>query len=153
MSSDKLHVVDLLVGHLRQAGARSLFGVPGGAITPLYEAVAGESGVTPILTKHEAGAAFMADGYARVGRTLGACCTTSGPGATNALTAIACSRADSVPVLLLSGQVAPPRLWQGRHPGQLAPRRGRGASLRVRHQTVRQAPLSWPCIMNGCLLP
>jgi acetolactate synthase-1/2/3 large subunit len=106
ITSAALCVGDVLVRHLRQAGARYLFGVPGGAITPLYEAVTGESGITPILTKSESGAAFMADGYARVRRTLGVCCTTSGPGATNALTAIACSRADSVPVLLLSGQVA-----------------------------------------------
>jgi acetolactate synthase-1/2/3 large subunit len=106
MPSSPLRVVDLLVQHLRLAKVTHLFGVPGGAITPLYQALAEQSSITPVLTKHEAGAAFMADGYARVRRSLGVCCTTSGPGATNALTGIACARADSVPVLLLSGQVA-----------------------------------------------
>lgn len=72
---------------------------------PLYEALYARDRIKPILTKHEEGAAFMADGYARVSGRFGVCCTTTGPGATNALTGIAVSHSDHVPVLLLTAQV------------------------------------------------
>jgi acetolactate synthase-1/2/3 large subunit len=62
--------------------------------------------IRPILTRHEEGAAFMADGYARVSGRLGVCCTTTGPGATNALTGIACAHRDSVPLMILTAQIA-----------------------------------------------
>jgi acetolactate synthase I/II/III large subunit len=80
---------------------------------PLYEAIFDRSKIRPILTKHEEGAAFMADGYARVSNRLGVCCTTTGPGATNALTGIACAHRDSVPVLLLTAQVATSAFGKG----------------------------------------
>jgi len=99
-------VAEDLVRTLEQEGVRHIFGVPGGAIVPLYSALAAASAIQPVLAKHEAGAAFMADGYARVGRTLGVCCATAGPGATNALTGVASGFMDSVPMLFLSGQVS-----------------------------------------------
>lgn len=99
-------VVDVLLEHLEQEGIAHIFGIPGGPLMPLYEALFRRGRVTPILAKHEGGAAFMADGYARVRRGLGVCCATTGPGATNALTGIACSYADSVPVLAVTAQIA-----------------------------------------------
>lgn len=102
----RVTVVDDLVQTLEQEGVRHIFGVPGGAIVPLYAALTRSETIRPILAKHEAGASFMADGYARVSRTLGVCCATAGPGATNALTGVASALMDSVPMLFLSGQVS-----------------------------------------------
>lgn len=99
-------VAELLVQKLEREGVRHVFGVAGGAIVPFYEALSASASMTPIFNKHEEGAAFMADGYARVRRGLGVCCATAGSGATNALTGIACAGADSVPLLFISGQVS-----------------------------------------------
>ncbi len=98
-------VVDLLV----DAGVDAVFGVPGGAIEPLLDALAlaqGAGGPQIVIARHEAGAAFMADGYARETGRLGVCFATSGPGATNLLTGIACSHANEIPVLAITGQPA-----------------------------------------------
>src|SRR5262249_43707459 len=73
-------------------GVPHIFGIPGGPLMPLYEAIFARGKIRPVLTKHEEGAAFMADGYARVSGRLGVACATTGPGATNALTGIACAR-------------------------------------------------------------
>jgi len=99
-------VVDVLLQCIEAEGVEYMFGVPGGAITPLHEALRQRDRIKYILAKHEEGAAFMANGYARVSRGLGVCCATTGPGGTNALTGVAASYADSVPVLMLSGQVS-----------------------------------------------
>ncbi|MCX5998341.1 MAG: thiamine pyrophosphate-binding protein, partial [Chloroflexi bacterium] len=82
-----------------------MFGVPGTSLIPLFAACNRNSRVKPILAKHEEGAAFMADGYARVKGGLGVCFATSGPGATNLVTGVATSFADNIPVLVLTGQV------------------------------------------------
>lgn len=97
--------VHLLLDYLEQEGVGHVFGIPGGPIIPLYEAMYARGRITPVLAKHEGGAAFMADAYARATGRIGVCCTTTGPGATNALTGIAVSHADHVPVLLLTAQV------------------------------------------------
>jgi len=73
---------------------------------PFYEALSRSESVFPIITKHEQGAAFMADGYARATSRLGVCCATTGPGSTNLLTGIACAHADSVPLLVITAQVS-----------------------------------------------
>ena len=99
-------VVETLLRYLEGEGVGHVFGIPGGPLMPFYEAMYGSSRVRPILAKHEEGAAFMADGYARVRGGLGVCCATTGPGATNALTGLACSATDSIPVLLVTAQVA-----------------------------------------------
>ena len=98
--------VGLLLKYLEAEGSQCIFGLPGGPLMPLYEALFESGRIRPIIAKHEEGAAFMADGYARVSGRLGLCCTTAGPGATNALTAIACAHRDSVPVLIVTAQVA-----------------------------------------------
>lgn len=98
--------IELLLEHLADEGVRHIFGVPGGNLVPLYEAIADRPDMQAVLSKHEEGGACMADGYARVSRSLGVCCGIAGPGATHALTGVAGAYADSVPVLFLSGQVA-----------------------------------------------
>lgn len=94
-------LVDGLVGH----GVRHVFGMPGSHSTTIYDAIAREGSIRTILTRNEQAGAFAADGYARVTGRPGVICTTAGPGATNALTGVAECWADSVPVLLVSGQV------------------------------------------------
>jgi acetolactate synthase-1/2/3 large subunit len=96
----------LLVAYLEQIGVEYVFGVPGGAIEPLFNAMARSQrrgGLRVIVARHEAGAAFMADGYARETGRLGVCCTTSGPGSTNMITGVACAHDNNVPLLAISG--------------------------------------------------
>lgn len=106
VSRPALPAIHLLMKYLEAEGVDCVFGIPGGPLMPFYEALFERKKIRPILSKHEGGAAFMADGYARVSGHLGVCCTTTGPGATNALTGIACAHRDSVPVMLLTAQVA-----------------------------------------------
>lgn len=101
-----LPAIHVLLRYLEGEGVDTIFGIPGGPITPLYEALYDRKKIRHVLAKHEQGAAAMADGYARVRGSLGVCCTTTGPGATNALTGIASAYADSIPVLILTAQVA-----------------------------------------------
>lgn len=107
---EDIKIVDVLLEYLRSEGVTHLFGVPGAPLVPLYEALKYQSAdhpfITPINSKHECGASYMADGYARASRRLGVCCATSGPGATNALTGVACAYSDSIPVLIVSAQVS-----------------------------------------------
>src|SRR6201984_1364471 len=89
---------------LRAEGVDLVFGYPGGAIMPLYDALEG-SGVRHVLTRHEQGAVFAAEGYARVTGKVGVAMATSGPGATNLVTGIADAKMDSVPLVCITGQV------------------------------------------------
>lgn len=111
VSAPAPEVADLIVAYLEQLGVEYVFGVPGGAIEPLYNALARSArrgGPRHVLARHEAGAAFMADGYARETGKIGVCCATSGPGATNLLTGVACSYDNGVPMLAITGQPALP---------------------------------------------
>lgn len=104
-------VAELLVAYLEQIGVEYVFGIPGGAIEPFYNALARSSrrgGPRHILARHESGAAFMADGYARETGLLGVCCSTSGPGATNLITGVACAHDNEVPLLVITAQPALP---------------------------------------------
>lgn len=94
-----------LVAALEAEGVDTIFGYPGGAIMPVYDALV-DSRLRHILVRHEQGAALAADGYARASGRLGVCMATSGPGATNLLTGIANAFLDSVPMLAITGQVA-----------------------------------------------
>ncbi len=91
---------------LRAEGVEVLFGHPGGAILPFYDALHRDGGLRHVLTRHELGAAHAADGYARSTGRVGVCVTTSGPGATNLVTGLATAMMDSVPVVAITGQVA-----------------------------------------------
>lgn len=90
---------------LKAEGVRHIFGIPGGAIIPVYDALYDEHEITHILTRHEQAAAHAADGYARALGKPGVCMTTSGPGATNLTTGILNAYMDSSPVVAISGQV------------------------------------------------
>lgn len=102
---------DLLVSMLASAGVDVVFGLPGGAISPVHDALLDQS-IRVITTRHEAGAMFAAAGYAHTTGKLGVVAVTSGPGALNAMTGLASAWCDSLPVLLLVGDV--PRGAQGR---------------------------------------
>ncbi len=101
-----MNASDLLVWYIEEMGTEYIFGIPGGVLEPLNVALHGCETLKGITTRHEQGAAFMADGYARVSHKLGVCCATAGPGATNLITGIASSFTDSIPVLALTGQVS-----------------------------------------------
>lgn len=90
---------------LLREGCNVVFGIPGGAILPLYQALPEYPELRHILTRHEQGAALAADGYARVTGKPGVAFATSGPGATNLVTGIACAQMDSVPLVIVTGQV------------------------------------------------
>ncbi|HKS72131.1 MAG TPA: biosynthetic-type acetolactate synthase large subunit [Terriglobales bacterium] len=98
---------EIVLRCLRAEGVDLVFGYPGGAIMPLYDALEG-SGVRHILTRHEQGAVFAAEGYARVTGKAGVAIATSGPGATNLVTGIADAKMDSVPLVCITGQVRSP---------------------------------------------
>jgi acetolactate synthase-1/2/3 large subunit len=95
---------EIVLSCLRAEGVDLVFGYPGGAIMPLYDALDG-SGVRHILTRHEQGAVFAAEGYARATGKVGVAMATSGPGATNLVTGIADAKMDSVPLVCITGQV------------------------------------------------
>ena len=95
---------DTLIEALKKENVNVVFGIPGGAIMPVYDAIY-ESGIKHILVRHEQSAAHMADGFARAGKEPGVCMATSGPGATNLVTGIGTAFADSSPVIAITGQV------------------------------------------------
>lgn len=106
----------LIVSYLEAIGVDFVFGVPGGAIEPLYNAMAvsmRRGGLRPVVARHEAGAAFMADGYTRETGKIGVCVATSGPGATNLITGVACAYDNKVPMLVITGQPSLPVFGKG----------------------------------------
>src|SRR5215469_8025517 len=98
---------EIVLACLRGEGVDLAFGYPGGAIMPLYDALEG-SGIRHILTRHEQGAVFAAEGHARATGEVGVAIATSGPGATNLVTGIADAKMDSVPLVCITGQVRSP---------------------------------------------
>jgi acetolactate synthase I/II/III large subunit len=101
----KLTGAEILCETLTRLGVRHIFGYPGGAILPVYDAI-GRSKLHHILVRHEQGATHMADGYARASGGVGVAMATSGPGATNMVTGIATAMLDSSPVVCITGQVS-----------------------------------------------
>src|SRR6266436_6228339 len=99
-----LRGAEIFLRCLRAEGVDLVFGYPGGAIMPLYDALDG-SGIRHILTRHEQGAVFAAEGHARATGKVGVAIATSGPGATNLVTGIADAKMDSVPLVCITGQV------------------------------------------------
>lgn len=95
----------LTIGLLERQAVRIIAGIPGGANLPLYDALSRSARIRHVLTRHEQGAGFLAQGMARVTGGPAVCFATSGPGATNILTAIADAKLDSVPVICITGQV------------------------------------------------
>lgn len=98
---------DLIMAYLHQLGVEYVFGIPGGAIEPFYNALsrsAARGGPRSVVARHETGAAFMADGYARNTGRLGVCCATTGPGATNLITGVASAYENHIPMLVITAQ-------------------------------------------------
>src|SRR3569623_2132719 len=98
---------DLILHYLEQLSIEYVFGIPGGGIEPLYDSLARSQrrgGPRAVVARHESGAAFMADGYARETDKLGVCCASKGPGATNMITGVASAYLDRSPLLVLSAQ-------------------------------------------------
>jgi acetolactate synthase-1/2/3 large subunit len=106
---------EVLVSGLREHGIRHVFGYPGGQLTPIYDALYRESEIRHVLARDEQAAGFMADGYARATGEPGVCLAVCGPGVLNAATPLATAFTDSIPVLLISGQV--PKAGRGSRSG------------------------------------
>jgi acetolactate synthase-1/2/3 large subunit len=110
MSTDNHHPnltgSEILWATLAGEGVTTVFGYPGGAILPVYDALRKFPTIHHVLVRHEQGAAHMADGYARASGRPGVCLATSGPGATNLVTGIATAMLDSVPLVAITGQVS-----------------------------------------------
>jgi acetolactate synthase-1/2/3 large subunit len=104
MKSPTLNGAQIVCRLLERQGVRTVYGIPGGAALPLYDAL-GQSRLRHVLARHEQGAGFMAQGHARSTGEVGVCLATSGPGATNLLTAIADAKLDSIPLVALTAQV------------------------------------------------
>ena len=102
---EKLSGADMLIRALQDEGVEYLFGYPGGAVLHIYDALFNQEKIKHILVRHEQGATHMADGYARATGRTGVVLVTSGPGATNAITGIATAYMDSIPMVVISGQV------------------------------------------------
>ena len=106
-TAETYEVGDLLVSYLEQVGIEYVFGIPGGPIEPLYNALARSEklgGVKSVVARHETGAAFMADGYARNSGKIGVCCGTAGPGTTNLITGVASAFDNHSPLLVITAQ-------------------------------------------------
>ncbi len=97
---------EILWASLAGEGTTTVFGYPGGAILPIYDALRKFPTIHHILVRHEQGAAHMADGYARASGKVGVCMATSGPGATNLVTGLATAMLDSIPMIAITGQVS-----------------------------------------------
>ncbi|MDP6548792.1 MAG: biosynthetic-type acetolactate synthase large subunit [Dehalococcoidia bacterium] len=102
----KLTGAEIVCESLLKEGVEVIFGIPGGAVLPFYGALSKYPKLRHILVRHEQGAAMGADGYARTTGRVGVCTATSGPGATNLVTGIACAQMDSVPLVAITGQVS-----------------------------------------------
>lgn len=96
---------EMLIRSLTDQGVKYVFGYPGGAVLDIYDAIHTVGGIDHILVRHEQAAVHMADGYARATGDVGVVLVTSGPGATNAITGIATAYMDSIPLVIISGQV------------------------------------------------
>ena len=96
---------EIVITALKEQGVEVMFGYPGGAVLPIYDALYNSDGIRHILVRHEQGAGHAAEGYARTTGKPGVCLVTSGPGATNMVTPIADAMMDSIPMVVLTGQV------------------------------------------------
>ena len=107
MVTETITGAEALIRSLEHQGVKTLFGYPGGAIMPTFDALyIHRATLNHILVRHEQAAAHAAEGFARTSGEVGVCLVTSGPGATNTLTGIADAMLDSTPIVVIAGQVA-----------------------------------------------
>src|SRR5689334_22273604 len=102
---DEMTGAEMVIRALKDQGVDTLFGYPGGAVLPIYDALYSSEGLGHILVRHEQGAGHAAEGYARSTGKVGVVLVTSGPGATNVVTPLADALLDSIPIVVLTGQV------------------------------------------------
>src|SRR5215472_7459453 len=102
----ELSGAEMVIRALKDQGVKHIFGYPGGAVLPIYDALFAAEGLEHILVRHEQGAVHAAEGYARSTGKPGVVVVTSGPGATNAVTGLTDALMDSIPLVVLTGQVA-----------------------------------------------
>src|SRR5215831_12128702 len=105
LAASRMSGAELVVRSLERQSVSVVAGIPGGALLPIYEALARCSRIRHVLARHEQAAGFIAQGIARITQRAGVCLATSGPGVTNILTALADAKLDSVPLVCISGQV------------------------------------------------
>src|SRR5512138_3793495 len=105
MATEPISGADIVIKALIDQGVEVIFGYPGGAVLPLYDALFRQNQIRHILVRHEQAAVHAAEGYARSTGKVGVVLVTSGPGATNAVTGLADALMDSIPVVCLTGQV------------------------------------------------
>jgi acetolactate synthase-1/2/3 large subunit len=106
--AEKMTGAEMVIRALQDQGVEHIFGYPGGAVLPIYDALFQQDEVEHILVRHEQGATHMAEGYARSTGKVGVVLDTSGPGATNAVTGLTDALMDSIPIVCITGQVATP---------------------------------------------
>ncbi len=135
-----------ILDYLNRQGINTIFGYPGGAIMPLYDALI-DSPIKHYLCRHEQGAAFAAMGYARSTNSVGVCVATSGPGATNLLTSLADAKLDSVPLVVITGQVA--RTSMGTDAFQEVDVLGLSLSISKHSMQVMQPQDLLPCLSRA----
>src|SRR5215467_11522128 len=99
---------EMVIQALSDQGVTDIFGYPGGAVLPMYDAIFQQDSIRHVLVRHEQGATHMAEGYARSTGKVGVVLVTSGPGATNAVTGLTDALMDSIPMVCITGQVATP---------------------------------------------
>ena len=102
----ELSGAEMVIRALKDQGVKHIFGYPGGAVLPIYDALFADDGIIHVLVRHEQGATHAAEGYARSTGKPGVVLVTSGPGATNAVTGLTDALMDSIPIVVLTGQVA-----------------------------------------------
>src|SRR3982751_2996156 len=105
MATGEMTGAEMVLKALADQGVEHIFGYPGGAVLPIYDAIFQQDKVKHVLVRHEQGAAHAAEGYARSTGKVGCLLVTSGPGATNAVTGLADALMDSIPIVCLTGQV------------------------------------------------
>src|SRR5262249_36981018 len=105
MSAERLAGAEMVIKALSDQGVDVVFGYPGGAVLPIYDAIFKQNQVRHILVRHEQAAVHAAEGYARTTGKVGVVLVTSGPGATNAVTGLTDALMDSIPIVCLTGQV------------------------------------------------
>src|ERR1041385_6812595 len=103
--SKEMTGAEMVIEALADQGVQHIFGYPGGAVLPIYDAIFQQEKVRHILVRHEQGAVHAAEGYARSTGKVGAVLVTSGPGATNAVTGLTDALCDSIPIVVITGQV------------------------------------------------
>ena len=120
MANDPLNGSEILLKALVDQGVTEIFGYPGGAVLPIYDALFEQNALRHILVRQEAGAVHAAEGYARSTGKVGVVLVTSGPGATNAVTGLTDALMDSIPIICITGQVPTHLIGNTAPPGKIS---------------------------------